>query len=145
MAPASENLLTFLVFLVLIGLAIYRFVLWVIAAPRTPNPWDKEVDEALETEEAVPVCHHCFAPQEQTRWFCPECGAIVGPYCNYMPYIYVFSEGEILRAGVNRPMRQGPLIVLGYVLFSLVMFAIAAPIYWFFLFKNLRQTQTSSL
>src|SRR5690349_3607244 len=139
MNPGSESLLTFLVLLVLIGLAIYRFVLWVIAAPRTPDPWDKELDEALEREEAVPVCHHCFTPQEQTRWFCPECGAIVGPYCNYMPYIYIFSEGEILRSGLTRPMRPGPLIVLGYVLFSLVMFAIAAPIYWFFLFKNLRR------
>src|SRR5256885_17195315 len=31
----------------------------------------------------------------------------------------------------------------GFVVFSLVMFAIAAPVYWFFLFKNLRRSEAS--
>ena len=147
MGPGSEETLTLLVFLALLGMAVYRFVVWLMEAPRTADPWGKEIDEALDKDEAVPVCHHCFAPQEQTRWFCPECGAIAGPYCNYMPYIYVFSQGEVLRAGVTEHIRRSPLIVIGYVLVSLGMititgiFALVAPIYWILLFKNLRRSE----
>jgi hypothetical protein len=64
----------------------------------------------------------------------------VGPYCNYLPFVYIFSQGEVLRAGVTERIRHSPLIVIGFVLLSLVMCAVAAPIYWFFLFKHLRQT-----
>jgi len=54
-----------------------------------------------------------------------------------MPYLYIFSEGEVLRAGVMERIRRGRLVVIGYVVVSLGMFAAAAPIYWFFLFRNL--------
>ena len=63
----------------------------------------------------------------------------MGPYCNYMPFIYIFSLGEVLRAGVTERIRRGKLMTIGFILFSLGMCAIAAPIYWFFLFKNLRR------
>jgi hypothetical protein len=53
--------------------------------------------------------------------------------------VYIFSQGEVLRAGVTERFRPRPLIVIGYLLFSLGMFAVAAPIYWVFLFKNLRR------
>jgi hypothetical protein len=126
--------------LVILGIsvtAIIRFVLSARKAPRTVEPWGKEIEEAVNGDEAVPLCHHCLAPQTHNGWFCPECGATVGPYCNFMPYIYVFIQGEVLRAGVTGRMRRSPLIVIGYVLISLHMFSIVAPIYWFFLFRNL--------
>src|SRR5258708_35622647 len=107
-------------------------------APRTDDPWGKETDESVNQEEAVPLCHHCLTPQEHDGWFCPECGATVGPYFNYMPYVYVFAQGEALRAGVTERLRRSPLIVIGLVLFSFTVFAPIAPIYWFLLFKNQR-------
>lgn len=140
MAAAHDQALTAFVLLAICAIAIYTFILWVIDAPSTADPWGKEVEEVMNRDDAVPVCHHCFTPQSHNGWFCPECGAVVGPYCNYMPYLYIFSEGEVLRAGVMERIRRRPLIVLGYIAFSLGMFAVAAPIYWFFLFKNLTRS-----
>jgi hypothetical protein len=68
----------------------------------------------------------------------------VGPYCNYLPFVYVFSQGEVVRAGVTEHIRRSPLIVIGLVLLSLTMFALAAPFYWFFLFKHLRQEDSAA-
>jgi hypothetical protein len=56
-----------------------------------------------------------------------------------LPYVYLFSEGEVLRAGVTERIRRTPLIVIGYVLLPLSIFVIAAPVYWYFLFKNLQR------
>jgi len=139
MAQGNEHIVVVLVILGFCGVAFYRFVLWVTQAPRTADPWGKEIQEAVNHEEAVPLCHHCFTPQEHNGWFCPECGATVGPYCNYLPYVYIFSQGEVLRAGVTERLRRSKLITIGFVLVSLGMFALAAPIYWFFLFKHLGQ------
>ncbi|SPE60701.1 conserved hypothetical protein [Verrucomicrobia bacterium] len=122
----------------IIAFVIYWVVLWLMRAPRTADPWGDEIDQALHQDDAVPLCNHCLAPQQHNGWFCPECGATVGPYCNYMPYIYIFAEGEVLRAGVTERLRRTPLIVIGYILLSLNMF-VAAPVYWYFLFKNLRR------
>lgn len=118
---------------------IYRLALWIRRAPRTDDPWGRDADEAVNHYGAIPLCHHCLTPQQHSGWFCPECGATVGPYCNYLPYVYIFSQGEVLRAGVSERMRRSRLITFGYVLLSLGMFAFAAPIYWFFLFRNLRR------
>jgi hypothetical protein len=145
MGLSNEERLAGLVILGIFGLAIYRVVLWLMEAKPTADPWGEEINKALNEDGAVPLCHHCFTPQEHNGWFCPECGATVGPYCNYMPFVYIFAEGEVLRAGVTERFRPRPLIVIGYLLFSLGLFAItapilfAAPIYWFFLFKNLRR------
>src|SRR5258708_36073310 len=101
-------------------------------APRTDDPWGKETDESVNQEDAVPLCHHCLTPQEHNGWFCPECGATVGPYVNYLPYIYIFSEGEMLRAGVNERFRRSPILLPGFILFSVLMYSIFAPIYLYF-------------
>ncbi len=137
MAPANEQILFVLVLLGLCAAAIYLFVVWVMNAPHTEDPWGKATEDEVQKEDAVPVCHRCFTPQEHSGWFCPECGAIVGPYCNYMPYLYIFSQGEVLRAGVTEHLRRNLLVVAGFVLVSLEMFMIAAPVYWFLLFRHL--------
>jgi hypothetical protein len=139
MTLSNEHAVTALVVLVVIAVALFRLVLSIMQAPRTDDPWGKEIDEAVNQDNAVPVCHHCLTPQEHNGWFCPECGATVGPYCNYMPYIYIFSQGEVLRAGVTERFRRSRLITIGFVLFTLGMLSVAAPIYWFFLFRNLRR------
>ena len=138
------------VFLLISGLIIYRAVIWVMQAQRSPDPWDAETDKALESEEAKPLCHHCLTAQEHNGWFCPNCGATVGPYVNYLPYVYLFSEGEVLRNGVAQHLPRSPLIVAGYILLTLsflpilaVLFFIWAPVYWFLLMQNFVTQKTT--
>lgn len=145
MGPTPEETVAVLGFFALVGIFLYRFIRWVIEAPRTPDPWTEDTDAAVNGEEAVPVCHHCLTPQQHHGWFCPACGATVGPYANYMPYIYIFSEGEVMRAGVSAHLRRSALVILGFMLLSLSTFASTGvliavlPIYWFLLFRNLRK------
>jgi len=140
MAPAQEHALAALVLLAVLGMAIYRLVLWITEAPRTPDVWGKEVEDAVNDVDAVPVCPRCLAPQKHNRWFCPECGATVGAYCNYMPYVVVFSEGQLLRAGITERIRRSVLLIVGFMLLPLAVLALAAPVYWFFLMKNLQRS-----
>ena len=142
MSPANEHALTALVALVICGLAVYRLFQWVMEAPGTLDPWEKDAAEPLNQEQAVPLCVHCLTPQEHNGWFCPECGATVGPYCNYLPYVYIFSEGEVLRAGVMERLQRSSFVIVGFFLLSLATFSIAAPVYWFFLLKNLQRAPT---
>ncbi len=143
MGLSPEETVAALVLLGLGGVGIYRFIRWIMDAPLTRDPWGEDTEEALNSEMALPLCHHCLTPQDHNGWFCPECGATVGPYCNYLPYVYIFAQGEVLRAGVKERLRHTPLITIGYILFSVGMFAFAAPIYWFFLFRNLRRRGSS--
>jgi hypothetical protein len=111
--------------------------------PASPDPWDKEIEKALHEPEAEEVCHRCFDPVPQGSWFCGHCGCAVGPYNNLMPYINVFSQGEVLRNGVNDKLCQNALIVAGYLLVSLNLYFVFAPIYWIFLFRNLQRQKES--
>jgi hypothetical protein len=56
-----------------------------------------------------------------------------------MPFLNVFSEGEVLRNGINGRFRNRPLIVIGYVLITLGIFPLLAPIYWLSLLLNLKR------
>jgi hypothetical protein len=117
----------------------WRFVVWVREAPSTPDPWDAEVERTLQKPETVQVCHHCSTPQNPNAWFCEHCGSAVGPYNNLMPYVNVFSEGEVFRNGVTNRFARRPIILIGYFLISLGAYSIFAPIYWLFLLSNLRR------
>lgn len=129
--------------LVIIGIVaavIYGVIRWVREAKDlSPDPWGAEVEKVIQDPQTRPLCHHCLLPQEKEGWFCPECGAATGQYNNYMPWVMVFSQGEVFRAGVNEKFRRSPLIACGYVLCSLACYAVFAPVYWYFLFKNLRR------
>ena len=121
------------------GLALaglWRFVVWVREAPTTPDPWDAEVEQKLSDPDAAEVCPHCFTEQPPTAWFCKGCGRAVGPYNNLMPYVQIFSEGEVFRNGTSGRLRRSPLILIGYFLITLGMFSFLAPIYWFSLLSN---------
>jgi hypothetical protein len=115
----------------------YRLVVWVRAAPVRPDPWDEETERQLHEPGAVEVCHRCFRPQPPEAWFCGHCGSAVGPYNNCMPFLNLFSEGEVYRNGVSDRLRPTPLIIGGYLLMSLYSYNLFAPLYWFYLFKNL--------
>ena len=117
--------------------AFYAFGKWLLTAPRTPDPWGPEVEEALQKEEAVAVCPHCLTPQAHNGWFCPECGSVSGQYGNYLPSVYIFSIGEAARAGVEHPNRWRRFVTAGYVLIALGFFSVLAPVYCLFLFINL--------
>lgn len=103
--------------------ALWRLTVWVRDAPVRPDPWDAEVEQQL--LEAVEVCPHCSTPQSPTAWFCPHCGRAVGPYNNLMPYVQIFSEGEVLRNGTHDRLRKSPVIVVGYFLISFNFFVLA--------------------
>ncbi len=152
MSLAAEHELMALVVLGIVVVALYRVVLWLMEAERTADPWGEEIDKALEQDDAVPVCHHCLTPQRHNGWFCPECGATVGPYCNYLPFVYLFSQGEVVRAGVTERFRRSPLIVVGLVLFPLAMSLSAFSgfiglvltlAYWFVLMEHMRHRDTA--
>jgi len=103
--------------------AFWYLIQWVRNAPISPDPWDAETEKQI--HDATETCPHCSTPQPPTAWFCEYCGRAVGPYNNLMPYVLVFSEGEVLRNGTQDRLRKSPLIVLGYFLISFNFFLTA--------------------
>ena len=101
---------------------LWRFIAWIRDAPKTPDPWDAEVEQQLQDPNAQQICHRCMTSQEPDAWFCKHCGAAVGPYNNLMPFLNVFSEGEVLRNGITHRFRNRALVVTGYVLITLGLF-----------------------
>ena|ERR1017187_1797384 len=126
-----------LTFICLAGL--WQLIVWVREAPTTPDPWNAEVGQKLSEPDAVEVCSRCLTEQPPTAWFCNHCGKAVGPYNNLMPYLNVFSEGEVLRNGTTGRFRNRPFILIGYLLITLGINPFFAPIYWFFLLSNLKR------
>ena len=104
-----------------------------------PDPWPAEVDESVRRDEAVMICHRCFAPQRHARWLCATCGAAVGPYNNVLPYILIFSMGEVFRSCMGSDARFTLLTASGYILLPLVQFPFLAPIYYIRLGLNWRR------
>jgi hypothetical protein len=100
---------------------------------------DRATDHARPGYPYAMRVHRCLIPQEDNAWFCPECGSAVGPYNNYMPFVVVFSKGEVLRAGVNDKFRPSFFIVCGFVVYALTQYAVFAPIYWYFMYQNFRR------
>ena len=125
--------------LVLAGL--WRLVVWVRDAPTTPDPWDAEFEQKLQEPETQEVCHHCSTPQPPGAWFCSHCGRAVGPYNNLMPYVQIFSEGEVFRNGVTCRFRNRRLIATGFFLMTLAINPLFAPIYLFVLLSHLKRSR----
>ena len=115
---------------------LWGLIVWVREAPVKPDLWDAEVEQKLSEPETTEVCPHCSTPQHPTAWFCEHCGKAVGPYNNLMPFVNVFSEGEVLRNGTSGRFRNRPLVLIGYLLITLGINPFIAPIYWFFLLSN---------
>jgi ribosomal protein L40E len=145
--------------LLLLFLAGLRgLIVWVRDAPVRPDPWDAAVEQKLSDPEAVEVCPHCLTEQPPTAWFCRHCGRAVGPYNNLMPFVQIFSEGEVFRNGTCDRLRNSPLILIGYFLLSLnflaliifppfgswffrLLIVLAMLSYWSSLLKNLKRSK----
>jgi hypothetical protein len=69
---SPEETVGALAILGLIVATVFAFFRRVFACPRTPDPRGDDVEQAVEGEEAVPVCPHCLTPQQHNGWFCPE-------------------------------------------------------------------------
>jgi len=123
----------------LIAAAVAAIFVWVNSGSLKPDPWDAETAQLLEQEDAVALCPHCLTPTTPTQWFCESCGTAVGACNNFMPYVYIFSQGEVLRNGTTGRIPVNATTVGGYFLLSLCSYAIFAPVYWCFLVKNLRR------
>ena len=61
-----------------------------------------------------------------------------------MPYVCLFAEGEVFRAGVDARIHRSPLTVVGYLFYSLANYTVFAPVYWYFLFRNLKRQNADS-
>jgi len=126
----------------IVGLAIaalWKLIAWVRESPVQPEPWDASVEKELEV--ATEVCPHCSTPQPVHAWFCRHCGRAVGPYNNLMPYVQIFSEGEVLRNSTQRQFRNRPLILIGYFLIGLAFFPLfLLPVYWLSLVRSWKQS-----
>lgn len=101
----------------LVACVFWWLIVRVRNAPVTPDPWGDEIEKQL--ADAPETCPHCSTPQPPTAWFCEHCGRAVGPYNNLMPYVYVFSQGEVFRSGTSERVRNRPLVVIGYALLFL--------------------------
>jgi hypothetical protein len=125
---------------VVAGLVLYRILVYLFSLPckPKPDPWDISIAHELAADQCTPVCHRCFTPQNHHGWFCPECGAVVGPYTNYMPNLNAFSQGEVLRNGTTHHLPRSPVVIIGCMLLPLAIFPLLAPVYWYYVFQNLK-------
>lgn len=104
--------------------------------PCDMNPWPEEIEQSIRDLEALPVCHRCFLPLEEPVWFCPDCGASVGPYNNWIPNLAMYTVGEVLRTGVGPNARFTKLTVPGYVATACSANFLIAPFYFLRFFIN---------
>ena len=139
-APNDPNLIV-LGFAVggLVLAAFWRLIVWVRDAPVAPDPWDATVEQKLSEPETPEACPHCSTPQSPTAWFCPHCGSAVGRYNNLMPYVSVFSEGEVFRNGVSARFRNRWLIGIGFFLITLTVSPVFTFIYCLLLLSHLKR------
>jgi hypothetical protein len=111
----------------LVFIGMWRLIAWVREAPLRPDPWDADVEKKLSDPDTPQVCPHCLTEQPPTAWFCACCGSAVGPYNNLMPYVQVFSEGEVFRNSGSRHLRNRPLVKIGY---TLIMLGTFSSLFW---------------
>ena len=122
---------------ILLCLGLWMLIRWLFSGPQRPDPWSDEVAAEIAKDDAVPLCHRCLAPHESWVDFCPDCGAPVGAYTNWLPYPYLFCIGHTLRIGASGDFRRSPLTIAGFLCLGLAEYALFAPVYWFMLLKGL--------
>jgi hypothetical protein len=144
-APMSRSELT----VVLLGIGvIVGFTIWSFFRsrrhdPPTPDPWDGQVSAALDQEDCPQVCHSCLNQHDASVHFCPYCGAPVGACTNLMPPLYLYSIGDVFRAGIEGNYRHSAFLTGGFFFASFVAYVLVAPlfflapIYWFRLLRRI--------
>jgi len=127
-----------------LGIALFwRLIVWIRDCPVHPDPWEQELTEQVAAPEAVEVCPHCLTEQTARDYFCPKCGAATGPYNNFMPWVYLFSMGEVLRTGTGGNFRRTPFVIAGYIFYALSQYIIFVPFFLFSFFKNLARLKNA--
>ena len=121
------------------GVFFWRGLRWFWQRKPHPNPWNEETEARIQQSDAVPLCTRCLEPHEPTAQFCPNCGLPVDSLVPFSPYLYVFALGDVLVSGTTRKFRVNWLTVFGYIFLSSIEYTIFAPVYWFLLFRNLKQ------
>ncbi len=102
----------------------------------TPDPWPAEVDVSVRATTAIPLCRDCLYPQEEQRSFCPHCGTPIGELVPLDPYLQIFLIGDTLRKGVLGPPERRTGAQLFLIAFSLIQYAVLAPVYWFWMVRR---------
>jgi len=105
-------------------------------ATRPPDPWSEDEQNRADDQEALIVCHRCCTPQGAPNWFCPGCGTAVGPYNNVLPFVYIFSIGEVFRSGMCSSAKYTSLTVPGYIFASMIQYGLFCPFYLVRLCRN---------
>jgi hypothetical protein len=141
---APERLSVLFGIVLVFGAVLWAFVRWLTAKPESPDPWDEEIAADLETGNGTPLCHHCLTPHHDSADFCPQCGAAVGLYTNYLPFPRLFSIGHTFRIGTNENFRRSFLTIGGFFFLSIFEYGFFFPVYWFRLIQNLSRSQPSS-
>jgi hypothetical protein len=146
MSPGDIKVVAVALFIV-IGFGIYRFIQHFRGLVPRPDPWGKEIEAAVYNDSAVPLCHRCFTEHENTTLFCPKCGAAVGDYNNVMPWVQVFSEGEVLRNSLFDRLRVNAITIAGFFVFTLALGVITGvglilmPFFWAMFAKNVARNR----
>jgi hypothetical protein len=140
----AERLVGILAGLGLVGYFFVSGVMSWLRRPLPPDPWDEQVSADLAEGNGAPICHRCLAAHDAMADFCPDCGASVGKYTNWLPYPYVFALGHTLRIGTSGTFRRSPLTIAGFIILSIAEYAVFAPFYWLRFFLNLPNGRSSS-
>ena len=127
----------------IVGYGLWGLVRWLFQGPSTPDPWDEQVAAQLAAEETLPLCHRCLSPHDGQVDFCPECGAAVGQYTNWLPFPWLFSLGHTLRLGTSGEFKQSRLTIFGFLLLSLAEYMLLAPVYWFIFLRELSRRRAT--
>jgi hypothetical protein len=124
--------------------AVFRFVHWIRTATPTVDPWAEAFSAAADEPGATPLCTRCLAAHEETDWFCPHCGHVVGPWMTWMPYLQNYALGELLRDGTRGRFIVRPLVVWGYIVLGAAQYLLLAPVYWWQLWQNVRRLRAEA-
>jgi len=126
-------------------LTIYRAYLWYKSGPVAPDPWGSDIEATLQNGEATPLCTHCLEPQDHHGWFCPNCGASVGPDSPLLVPVQMYYLGHAFRAASGAFAKRNPLVILGYILVALKVFFILGVVYLVLFFVGLGKAPKSRL
>jgi hypothetical protein len=136
-ADSGERLVGILATLAIAAYAMVAFIRWCLRGQAKPDPWPEEIAAEIADDRAPALCHHCMEPHDSSVYFCPDCGAPVGTYVNFLPYPQLFSVGFVLRIGTFGAFKRSWINVAGFVLLGLIQYVVFAPAYWFMLMRNL--------
>jgi hypothetical protein len=65
--------------------------------------------------------------------------------CRESTDLYLFALGDGLRTGTTGRFAVTPLTVAGYLILSTCEYLVFAPIYWFFLIRNIRRLEEETV